>query len=376
MDNLEQREKLGTTFKVPKWAVAYKYPPEQKETILKDIICQVGRTGAITPMAILEPVKVAGSTISKTTLHNEDFIKEKDLRIGDTVVIQKAGDVIPEVVKAIAKKRTGKERVFNMPKTCPVCGGPVIREEGETVSRCIGIECKARNLRNIIHFASKEGMDIDGLGEKIIEQLYEKELIKTIADIYYLKKEDIKLLKKDGEKFAQNLIDAIEKSKQNRIDKLICALGIRHIGSKSAKVLAKKYKSIRNLENACFSDLAETEDVGEITANSISEFFKQEQTKDLLEKLEKAGVNMEDEMVELVDERFYGKTFVLTGTLEKYTRDEAGKIIESFGGKTSSSVSKKTDYVLAGEEAGSKLTKAENLGVTIITEEEFETMIK
>ena len=376
VDNLEQREKLGTTFKVPKWAVAYKYPPEQKETILKDIICQVGRTGAITPMAILEPVKVAGSTISKTTLHNEDFIKEKDLRIGDTVVIQKAGDVIPEVVKAIAKKRTGKERVFNMPKTCPVCGGPVIREEGETVSRCIGIECKARNLRNIIHFASKEGMDIDGLGEKIIEQLYEKELIKTIADIYYLKKEDIKLLKKDGEKFAQNLIDAIEKSKQNRIDKLICALGIRHIGSKSAKVLAKKYKSIRNLENACFSDLAETEDVGEITANSISEFFKQEQTKDLLEKLEKAGVNMEDEMVELVDERFYGKTFVLTGTLEKYTRDEAGKIIESFGGKTSSSVSKKTDYVLAGEEAGSKLTKAENLGVTIITEEEFETMIK
>ena len=376
VDNLEQREKLGTTFKVPKWAVAYKYPPEQKETILKDIICQVGRTGAITPMAILEPIKVAGSTISKTTLHNEDFIKEKDLRIGDTVVIQKAGDVIPEVVKAVAEKRTGKEKEFVMPKTCPVCGGPVIREEGEAVSRCIGIECKARNLRNIIHFASKEGMNIEGLGEKIVEQLYEKEFIKTIADIYYLKKEDIKSLKKDGEKFANNLIDAIEKSKENSIDKLICALGIRHIGSKSAKVLAKKYKSIRNLENACFSDLAETEDVGEITANSISEFFKQEQTKDLLEKLEKAGVNMEDEMVELVDERFYGKTFVLTGTLEKYTRDEAGKIIESFGGKTSSSVSKKTDYVLAGEEAGSKLTKAQKLGVTIINEAEFEKLIK
>lgn len=376
VDNLEQREKLGTTFKVPKWAVAYKYPPEQKETILKDIICQVGRTGAITPMAILEPIKVAGSTISKTTLHNEDFIKEKDLRIGDTVVIQKAGDVIPEVVKAVAEKRTGEEKEFVMPKVCPVCGGPVIREDGEAVSRCIGIECKARNLRNIIHFASKEGMNIEGLGEKIVEQLYEKEFIKTIADIYYLKKEDIKSLKKDGEKFANNLIDAIEKSKKNSIDKLICALGIRHIGSKSAKVLAKKYKSIRNLENACFSDLAETEDVGEITANSISEFFKQEQTKDLLEKLEKAGVNMEDEMVELVDERFYGKTFVLTGTLEKYTRDEAGKIIESFGGKTSSSVSKKTDYVLAGEEAGSKLTKAQKLGVTIINEAEFEKLIK
>ena len=376
VDNLEQREKLGTTFKVPKWAVAYKYPPEQKETILKDIICQVGRTGAITPMAILEPVKVAGSTISKTTLHNEDFIKEKDLRIGDTVVIQKAGDVIPEVVKAIAKKRTGKERVFNMPKTCPVCGGPVIREEGETVSRCIGIECKARNLRNIIHFASKEGMDIDGLGEKIIEQLYEKELIKTIADIYYLKKEDIKLLKKDGEKFAQNLIDAIEKSKQNRIDKLICALGIRHIGTKSAKTLAKKYNSIKNLEDASTEELAEVNDVGEITAKSIHEFFKQEQTKDLLNKLEAAGVNMQDEEVQLVDKRFYGQTFVLTGSLEKYTREEAVKIIESYGGKTSSSVSKKTDYVLAGEEAGSKLTKAQNLGVTIITEEEFETMIK
>ena len=375
VDNLEQREQLGTTFKVPKWAVAYKYPPEQKETVLKDIICQVGRTGAITPMAILEPVKIAGSTISKTTLHNEDFIKEKDLKIGDTVVVQKAGDVIPEVVKVIAEKRTGKEKEFVMPDKCPVCGGPVIREEGEAVSRCIGIECKARNLRNIIHFASKEGMDIDGLGEKIVEQLYEKQLIKTIADIYYLSKDDIKSLKKDGEKFASNLIDAIEESKQNSIDKLICALGIRHIGTKSAKTLAKKYRSIKNLENATLEELSEINDVGDITAKSIYEFFKQEQTKDLLTKLEKANVNMQDEEVDLVDERFLGKTFVLTGTLEKYTRDEAGKIIESFGGKTSSSVSKKTDYVLAGQEAGSKLTKAQNLGVTIITEEEFEEMI-
>ena len=375
VDNLEQREQLGTTFKVPKWAVAYKYPPEQKETVLKDIICQVGRTGAITPMAILEPAKIAGSTISKTTLHNEDFIKEKDLKIGDTVVVQKAGDVIPEVVKVIAEKRTGKEKEFVMPDKCPVCGGPVIREEGEAVSRCIGIECKARNLRNIIHFASKEGMDIDGLGEKIVEQLYEKQLIKTIADIYYLSKDDIKSLKKDGEKFASNLIDAIEESKQNSIDKLICALGIRHIGTKSAKTLAKKYRSIKNLENATLEELSEINDVGDITAKSIYEFFKQEQTKDLLTKLEKANVNMQDEEVDLVDERFLGKTFVLTGTLEKYTRDEAGKIIESFGGKTSSSVSKKTDYVLAGQEAGSKLTKAQNLGVTIITEEEFEEMI-
>lgn len=375
VDDLKQREILGTTFKVPKWAIAYKYPPEQKETILKDIICQVGRTGAITPMAILDPVKVAGSTISKTTLHNEDFIKQKDLRIGDIVIIQKAGDVIPEVVKAVTEKRTGKEKPFEMPKVCPVCGGEVVREEGEAVLRCIGIECKARNLRNIIHFASKEGMDIDGLGEKIVEILYEKELIKTIADIYYLKKEDIKSLKKDGEKFASNLIDAIEKSKKNNIDKLICALGIRHIGAKSAKILAKKYHSIDNLKDATLEDLIMTEDTGEITAKSIYEFFKQEQTIDLLEKLKAAGVNMHEEEVELKDDRFSGKTFVLTGALENYTREEASKIIEGFGGKTSSSVSKKTDYVLAGDEAGSKLTKAEELGITIINEKEFEQMI-
>ncbi len=376
IDNLEQRERLGTTFKVPKWAIAYKYPPEQKETILKDIVCQVGRTGAITPMAILEPVKVAGSTISKTTLHNEDFIKEKDLKIGDTVIIQKAGDVIPEVVKALKEKRTGSEKPFEMPKVCPVCGGPVIREEGEAVARCIGIECKARNLRNIIHFASKEGMNIDGLGEKIVEQLYEKELIKTIADIYYLKKEDIKALKKEGEKFATNLIESIEKSKENSIDRLICALGIRHIGTKSAKTLAKKYKTIENLKNASIEDLTNTDDVGEITAKSIYEFFEQEQTKDLFDKLQKAGVNMQDKSETVIDDRFYGKTFVLTGSLEKYTREEASKIIEQYGGKTSSSVSKKTDYVLAGEDAGSKLVKAQNLGVTVITEEQFEEMVK
>ena len=376
VDNLEQREILGTTFKTPKWAIAYKYPPEQKETILKDIICQVGRTGAITPMAILEPVKVAGSTISKTTLHNEDFIKQKDLKIGDTVVIQKAGDVIPEVVSAVKTKRTGEERNFVMPTNCPVCGGPVIKEEGEAVARCIGIECKARNLRNIIHFTSKEGMNIEGLGEKIIEQLYEKELIKTIADIYYLKKEDIKSLKKDGEKFAQNLMDSIEKSKKNSIDKLICALGIRHIGNKSAKTLAKKYITIKNLAEAPLADLAETEDVGEITAKSVYDFFEQKQTKDLLEKLEVAGVNLEDTKTTIKDNRFEGKTFVLTGSLEKYTRDEASQIIESLGGKTASSVSKKTSYVLAGEEAGSKLTKAQELGVEIITEEDFEQMIK
>ena len=376
VDNLALREEIGTTFKTPKWAIAYKYPPEQKETILKDIICNVGRTGVITPMAILEPVVVAGSKISKTTLHNEDFIKEKDLKIGDHILIQKAGDVIPEVVKVLKEKRTGAEKDYEMPKTCPVCGSPAIREEGEAAIRCIGVECKARNLRNIIHFASKEGMNIEGLGEKIVEQLYENGLIETIADIYYLKQEDVESLKKDGKKFAKNLIDAIEKSKENDLDRLICAIGIRHIGTKSAKTLAKKFKSIDGLANATLEELTETEDVGEITAKSIYEFFKQEQTKDLIEKLKQANVNMELNQTENSDNRFEGKTFVLTGTLEEFTRDEASKIIENYGGKTSSSVSKKTDYVLAGEEAGSKLTKAEQLGIKIITEQEFKEMIR
>lgn len=376
VDDLTLREEIGTTFKTPKWAIAYKYPPEQKETILKDIICNVGRTGVITPMAILEPVVVAGSKISKTTLHNEDFIKEKDLKIGDHILIQKAGDVIPEVVKVITEKRTGEEKTFEMPKVCPVCGAEAIREEGESAVRCIGVECKAQNLRNIIHFASKEGMNIEGLGEKIVEQLYNNNLIETIADIYYLKQEDVESLKKDGKKFAKNLINAIEKSKSNDLDKLICAIGIRHIGTKSAKTLAKRFKSIDGLSNASLEELILTDDVGEITAKSIYEFFKQEQTIDLINRLKEANVNMELKEDDIVDNRFEGKTFVLTGTLEKYSRDEASSIIEKLGGKTSSSVSKKTDYVLAGEEAGSKLIKAESLGVKIILEKEFEEMIK
>ena len=376
VDNLQLREEVGTTFKVPKWAIAYKYPPEKKETLLKDIIFQVGRTGAITPMAILEPVKVAGSTISKTTLHNEDFIKEKDLKIGDTVIIQKAGDVIPEVVGVVKEKRTGKEKDFKMPTSCPVCGGIIVREEGEAISRCIGIECPAKLLRSIVHFASKVGMDIRGLGYSIIEELINRGLINNIADIYSLTKQDIASLKKNGDKFAQNLIDAIQESKNNELNKLINALGIRHVGTKSAKILAKRYGTMDKLMNASFESLSLTEDVGEITADSVSEFFMQEQTRDLIEKLKTAGVNMVEHQEEIIDERFYGKVFVLTGTLENYTREEAGKIIERYAGKVSSTVSKKTSYVLAGEEAGSKLTKAERLGVTIITEKQFEEMIK
>lgn len=375
VDNLNLREKIGTTFKTPKWAVAYKYPPEQKETILKDIVCQVGRTGAITPMAILEPVVVAGSKISKTTLHNEDFVIEKGLKIGDRVIIQKAGDVIPEVVRAVTEKRTGKEKEFVMPTVCPVCGGQVIRIPGQSVNKCIGIECPARNLRNIIHFASKEGMNIEGLGEKVIEQLYEKGLIKNIADIYSLKLEDIASLKKDGKKFAENLINAINESKNNNLDKLITALGIEQVGAKSAKILAKRFKTIDELSKADIETLTFVDDIGEITANSVREFFMQDQTQDLIKKLKLAGVNMQQLEDENTDNRFLGKTFVLTGTLENYTRDEAGEIIEKFGGKVSGSVSKKTSYVLAGEEAGSKLTKAENLGIQIISEKEFEEMI-
>ncbi len=376
IDNLKFREILGTTAKTPRWAIAYKYPPEKKETILKDIICQVGRTGVITPMAVLEPVKVAGSTISKTTLHNEDFIKEKDLKIGDTVVIQKAGDVIPEIVEVKKEKRTGNEKEFEMPKQCPVCGAKTVREEGEAAIRCTGIECPAKLFRNLVHFVSREAMNIDGLGENIIQQLLDKKLIENIADIYTLTFEEIASLKKNGKKFAQNLIDSINKSKKNDLYHLLTALGIRHVGVKASKLLAKKYKTMDNLMQASLEELSEIKDIGEIMAKSIEEFFRQEQTQDLIQKLKVAGVNMNYLEEAGEDERFEGKTFVLTGSLEKYTRGEASNIIEKLGGKTSGTVSKKTDYVLAGEDAGSKLTKAQNLGVTIISETEFEEMIK
>ena len=376
VDDLNLRKIMGTTSKVPKWAIAYKYPPERKETILKDITFQVGRTGVITPMAILEPVKVAGSTISKTTLHNEDFVKEKGLKIGDRVIIQKAGDVIPEIVEAVASKRTGEEKDFEMPKVCPVCGAEAVREEGEAAVRCTGIECPAKLYRNLVHFVSREAMNIDGLGENIIGVLLEKKMISNIADIYDLKFEDIASLKKNGKKFAQNLIDSINASKENDLYRLITAFGIRHVGVKAAKILAKTYNNIDNLAEADVENLSQVEDIGPIVANSIREFFEQEQTKDLISRLKQAGVNTQRLKEDDEDERFTGKTFVLTGSLENFSREEASNIIEKFGGKTSSSVSKKTSYVLAGEDAGSKLTKAQNLGVTIITEQEFADMIK
>ena len=374
VDDLKYRDILGTTAKNPRWQIAYKYPPEQKETKLIDIVCNVGRTGVITPLAILEPVQVAGSTISKTTLHNEDFIKEKGLKIGDTVLIQKAGDVIPEIVKVLKERRTGEEKEFKMPERCPVCGAKTIRLEGEAAIRCTGTECPAKLYRNLVHFVSREAMNIDGLGENIIDQLLSKKLISNIADIYKLSFEDIASLKKNGTKFADNLINAIENSKKNDLYRLLTALGINHIGAKASKILAKKYKTIDNLMQANLEELSEIADIGPIMAKSIVEFFEEDQTKDLIEKLKQAGVNTESLEKEEQNQKFEGLTFVLTGSLEKYTRQEATDLIEKFGGKVSGSVSKKTDYLLAGEDAGSKLTKAQSLGVKIITEEEFEKL--
>ena len=327
-------------------------------------------------MAILEPVVVAGSKISKTTLHNEDFIKERDIRVGDTVVIQKAGDVIPEVVEVKKEKRTGSEVVFEMPKSCPICGAQAVREEGESAWYCNGVECPAKLQRGIEHFVSREAMDITGLGEVIVEELISRGLISNIADIYKLTFEDIASLKKNGKKFAQNLIDAIEESKHRDLYRLVNALGVRHVGVKLAKSLCKTYDTMDKLMEASYESLCMKDEIGQIIAKSVYDFFREEQTIDLINRLKEYGVNMVAEKEEGTDDRFAGMTFVLTGTLEKYSREEASEIIEKFGGKTSGTVSKKTTYVLAGESAGSKLVKAQELGIRIITEQEFEEMVK
>ena len=375
VDNLAQREEIGVTTKVPKWAVAYKYPPEKKETILKDIVLQVGRTGAITPVAILEPVRVAGSVISKTTLHNEDFIKEKDLKIGDHILIQKAGDVIPEVCDVLKEKRDGTEKDFEMPRICPVCGSEAVREDGEAVIRCTGIECPAMLFRNIVHFASRDAMDIEGFGPAMVETLLNNNLLKNIADIYTLEYEDLVKLERMGDKSVNNLLSAIEKSKSNSLDRLLNSFGIRHIGLKSAKLLAKRYKNLDELMSANYDELCTINEIGGIMAESLVKFFASEQTQDLIEKLRNLGVNFESDAQTNEDNRFEGMTFVLTGTLPTLSRNEASDIIEKFGGKVSSSVSKKTTYVLAGEEAGSKLDKALSLNIKVIDEDTFRKMV-
>lgn len=375
VNNLKDREKLGQTAKAPRWAVAYKYPAEKKKTKLVDIIVQVGRTGAITPTAILEPVRIAGSMVSRATLHNEDYIRQKDIRIGDSVIIQKAGDIIPEVVEVVFEERDGDEVVFNMPTKCPECGGDVLKEEGEAIVRCTNMSCPAQIKRSIIHFASRDAMNIDGLGPQIIALLLDNGLIKDAADLYYLNFEDVVKLERMGKKSTENLLRAIENSKENDIDKLIFALGIRYVGSKTAKNLAKAFKSIDNLMQATLEELLTVEEVGDKMAQSINSFFKEEHNKALIERLRDAGVNFLLKEQEGTSDLFNGLTFVLTGTLSKYTRNEATELIEKFGGKVSSSVSKKTNYLLCGEDAGSKLKKAQDLGVKIISEDDFEKMV-
>lgn len=376
VNNLSYRLEMGKTAKVPKWSVAYKYPPERKETKILDIVTQVGRTGQVTPMAILEPVRVAGSVISKTTLHNFDYIEEKDIRVGDVAIIEKAGDVIPEVVNVVVEKRTGKEEKYLAPTVCPICGEPLEKEDDIVALRCTNSECPALVYRSIIHFASRDCMDISGLGENIVEQLIDNALLEDVADIYYLKYDDIVNLDRFAPKSAAKLIEAINITKNNSLDKLLFGLGIRHVGKKASKILAENFGDIYKIMDADFETLNSLDDFGEIMANSVIEFFKKEETAKIISKLEDAGVNLKGSVVEKESDKLKDKIFVITGSFEKYTRNEIAEIIEKNSGKVSTSVSKKTSYLLAGEEAGSKLTKAENLGINIIGLDELEDMIR
>ena len=377
VNNLAQREQMGYTAKSPRWAIAYKFPAERKETKLLDIVVEVGRTGTITPTAVLKPIRLAGTTVSRATLHNEDYINEKDIKINDTVLVQKAGDIIPQVVEVIKEKRTGEEIEFKMPEECPVCGEPTVRLEGEAAVKCINISCPAQIRRGIIHFASREAMDIDGLGESIITLLLKQDLIKDISDLYYLKKEQISVLERMGDKSATNLINAINKSKENDLWRFINGLGIKLIGTKAAKILASEFKDLDKLMNATEQELINLEEFGQTMADSVVEFFKEEKNISVIEKLKEAGVNTK--LIESDDadipKIFEKMKIVLTGTLPTLKRNDAKEMIEKRGGKATSSVSKSTSFVLAGEEAGSKLTKANDLGIKVIDEEKFLQLI-
>ena len=386
VNSLEKRKELGEGTSTPKWAVAYKFPPEQKKTKLLDIVIQVGRTGVLTPNAVLEPVKLAGTSVSRATLHNIDIIKEKDIRIGDTVIVQKAGDIIPEVVSSVKETRTGDEMPYNMPEECPSCGGSLTYDDaddfiddGEDFTlgalRCTNPFCPAQLERNIAHFASKKAMNIEGVGGKLVKALLENNLIHDASDLYYISKDEIAALDRMGEKSAENFVKAIEASKEMGLARLIYALGIRHIGEVASSELASKFGTIDALFVATEDEIKEIGDFGDVMAKSVVDFFKKEETKYIIEKLKNAGVKTSEEIKELSNE-FEGLTFVLTGTLENMTRDEAAEMIKARGGKVSSSVSAKTSYVLAGEAAGSKLTKAQALGVKIIDKEEFLNMCK
>ncbi|MGN1456786.1 MAG: NAD-dependent DNA ligase LigA [Acutalibacteraceae bacterium] len=372
VDDFAQRKILGSTAKFPKWAEAYKYPPEEKETELLDVEINVGRTGVLTPTAIFAPITLAGTTVSRATLHNEDFIREKDIRIGDTVILRKAGEIIPEVV-SVVKHKDGSVP-FCMPDRCPSCNSPVSYENGESALRCTNTDCPAQLMRHLIHFVSRDAMDIDGLGEAVLKQLVDNKIISSPLDLYRLKKEDILRLERTGEKSADNLLSAIEKSKNNDLYRLVFALGIRHIGQRAAKLLSNHFATLDNIAKATAAEISEIEGFGNIMAEGVENYFSLDESKKLIEEIKELGINTENKTAPSAQTQssvFAGKTFVITGTLPTYKRTEAAAIIESLGGKVSSSVSKKTDFVLAGDEAGSKLTKAQQLGITVIDEAEF-----
>ena len=375
LNSLADREVLGSTAKCPKWAIAYKYPPEKKPAKVLDIVVQVGRTGVLTPKAVLSPVRLAGTTVTNATLHNQDYITQKDIRIGDTVIVQKAGEIIPEVVEVVMGERPETAQPYFLPDTCPVCGAPVTRDTDGAAVRCTGAECPAQLLRNLTHFASRNAMDIDGLGPAVMNQLIESGLVKTAADLYGLRAEEIARLDRMGAKSAQNAVEAIAKSRENDLWRLLFALGIRQVGEKAAKVLAARFGSFDALANATEEELTAIDDVGPITARYLREWLESPQSKDLIARLKAAGVNMESR-TKPVDSRFTGQTFVLTGALTRFTRDEAAEMIEQRGGKAAGSVSKKTTYVVAGENAGSKLKKAQELQIPVLTEEEFLALLQ
>ena len=375
VNDLSQRAVLGSTAKFPRWAAAYKYPPEVKPSRLTDIVVQVGRTGVLTPKAVLEPVRLAGTTVTSATLHNQDFISDKDIRIGDTVLVRKAGEIIPEVLSVVLDKRPADSRPYFLPKTCPVCGAPVERDEDGAHMRCTGAECPAQLLRNLTHFASRDAMDIDGLGVAVVENLVNAGLVKTPGDLYFLKEEDVAGLDRMGKKSAQNLMAAIRRSKDQDLARLIYAFGIRQVGQKAGKILAARFQTMEALEHATLEELTAVNDVGEITARSILTWLESPQSRHLIARLRQAGVNM-TAAAQGSDQRFAGMTFVLTGGLEQFTRDQAAAMIEDRGGKSAGSVSKKTTYVVAGEGAGSKLKKALDLGIPVLTEQEFLDLMK
>ena len=374
LDDLAARERLGNTAKFPRWAVAYKYPPEEKETLVEDIVIQVGRTGVLTPKAVVAPVRLAGTTVTNATLHNQDFISRLDIRIGDTVRIRKAGEIIPEILEVNLSKRPEGTQPYLLPNKCPVCGAAVERDEDGAFLRCTGAECPAQLSRNIAHFVSRDAMDIEGLGSAIVDSLIEKGAIRSPADIYYLTMDELSGLWKSGTKAAQKLLDAIAASKSQDVSRLIFALGIRQVGAKTGKSLAAAFGSLDKLMEATLEELTQVPDIGEVTAESICEWFAQPQSRHMVRRLKEAGVNFESKRV-VTDTRFAGKTIVLTGALSRFTREEATEKIELFGGKASGSVSKKTSFVVAGENAGSKERKARELGIPVLTEDEFLEML-